>query len=62
MEESFLFSLLSYALTPTLSPKGRGSLSTKSWHTVIALRLELARLVTHDNVSSRVKNLIHKGK
>src|SRR2546421_5999979 len=35
VEESFLFSLLSYALTPTLSPKGRGGLPTNSWRTVL---------------------------
>ena len=33
MEETFLLMLLSYALTPTLSPKGRGHLQTRSWHT-----------------------------
>ena len=33
MEETFLLLLLSYALTPTLSPKGRGHLHTRSWHT-----------------------------
>ena len=35
VEESFLFSLLSYALAPTLSPKGRGRLPTNSWRTVL---------------------------